>query len=76
MKGVNWVAALVSWAFGVCGVFAWFIESAAAPMIANDSARQALVSRADILLAVGLAGMALNVGFMARMELESRRAGE
>ncbi|MDG7014342.1 MAG: hypothetical protein JRN11_07550 [Nitrososphaerota archaeon] len=76
MKAVNWVAALVSWAFGVWGVFAWFTESTAAPMIANASARDALVSRADLLLAVGAAGMALNVAFLARGELESRRAEE
>ncbi|MDG7011820.1 MAG: hypothetical protein JRN17_01865 [Nitrososphaerota archaeon] len=76
MKAVNWVAALVSWAFGVWGVFAWLIESTAAPMITNASARDALVSRADVLLAVGATGMALNVVLLARGGLESRRAEE
>lgn len=76
MRGLNWAAALVSWTFGVVGLFGWFIQSAAASMTAATSVRGALLSSADLLLAVGAAGMALNLVFLVRGEREARREEE
>ncbi|MCL5672550.1 MAG: hypothetical protein JRN56_02785 [Nitrososphaerota archaeon] len=76
MKALNWAAALASWTFGVVGLFGWFIQSAAASTTAASSTRGELLSSADLLLAVGAAGMALNLVFLVRGEREARREEE
>ena len=73
MKALYWAAALASWALGVWGIFGWYIKSAVIPMVPAASARGELLSSADLLLAVGGAGMVLNVVFLARGAQEDRR---
>ncbi|MDG6956756.1 MAG: hypothetical protein JRN05_03165 [Nitrososphaerota archaeon] len=73
MKALYWAAALASWTLGVLGLFGWYIQSAVLPMVPAASARGELLSSADLLLAVGAAGMALNVAFLARGAHEDRQ---